>query len=84
MEYCLEHVKPELLSIKRQSLVQCLHKLLLAKCSQLRVTEFINEEIDDTITFIIMFKVILIYYCYYFFASLHLYMYYGNMLVILV
>ena len=34
LKYCLEHVKPELLSIKRQSLVQCLHKLSLAKCSQ--------------------------------------------------
>ena len=34
LKYCLEHVKPEQLSIKKQSLVQCLHKLSLAKCSQ--------------------------------------------------
>ena len=34
-KYCLEHVKPEPLSIKRQSLVQCLHELSLIKGSQL-------------------------------------------------
>ena len=44
LKYCLEHVKPEPLSIKRQSLVQCLHELSLAKCSQLLVNGFINEE----------------------------------------
>ena len=38
--------------LKRQSLVQCLHELSLAKCSQLIVNEFISEEIDDMITFI--------------------------------
>ena len=27
LKYCLEHVKPEPLSIKRQSLIQCLHGL---------------------------------------------------------
>ena len=52
LKYCLEHVKPESLSIKRQSLVQCLHELSLAKCSQLIVNGFISEEIDDVITFI--------------------------------
>ena len=31
----LEHVKPELLSIKRQSPVQCFIELSLAKCTQL-------------------------------------------------
>ena len=31
LKYCLEHVKPESLSIQRQSLVQCLHELSLAK-----------------------------------------------------
>ena len=49
---CLEHVKPEPLSIKRQSLVQCLHELSLVKGSQLIVNGFISEEIDDMITFI--------------------------------
>ena len=52
LKYCLDHVKPEPLSIKRQSLVQCLHELSLAKCSQLIVNGFISEEIDDMITFI--------------------------------
>ena len=52
LKYCSEHVKPEPLSIKRQSLVQCLHELSLAKCSQLIVNGFISEEIDDMITFI--------------------------------
>ena len=52
LKYSLEHVKPEPLSIKRQSLVQCLHELLLVKGSQLIVNGFINEEIDDMITFI--------------------------------
>ena len=40
------------LSIKRQSPVQCLHELSLAKCGQLIVNGFISEEIDDMITFI--------------------------------
>ena len=52
LKYCLEDVKPEPLSIKRQSLVQCLHELSLAKCSQLIVNGFISEEINDMITFI--------------------------------
>ena len=52
LKYCLKHVKPEPLSIKRQSLLQCLHELSLAKCSQLIVNRFISEEIDDMITFI--------------------------------
>ena len=52
LKYCLEHVKPEPLSIKRQSLVQCLHELSLVKGSQLIVNGFISEEIDDMITFI--------------------------------
>ena len=52
LQYCLEHVKPEPLSINRQSLVQCLHELSLAKCSQFIVNGFISEEIDDMITFI--------------------------------
>ena len=52
MKYCLEHVKPEPLSIKRQSLVQYLHELSLSKCSQLIVNRFIGEKIDDMITFI--------------------------------
>ena len=52
LKYSLEHVKPEPLSIKRQSLVQCLHELLLVKGSQLIVNGFISEEIDDMITFI--------------------------------
>ena len=36
LKCCLEHVKPEPLSIKRQSLVQCLHEVSLAtsKCSK--------------------------------------------------
>ena len=45
MIYSLEHLQPEPLSIKR--LVQCLHELSLAKCSQLIVNGFISEEIDD-------------------------------------
>ena len=32
LKYCLEHVKPEALSIERQSLIACLQKLSLAKC----------------------------------------------------
>ena len=52
LKYSLEHVKPEPLSIKRQSLVQCLHELLLVKGSQLIVNGFISKEIDDMITFI--------------------------------
>ena len=52
LKYCLEHVKPEPLSIKRQSLVQCLHELSLAKCNQLIVNEFISKDIDDMTTFI--------------------------------
>ena len=47
LKYCLEHVKPEPLGIKRQSLVQCLHELSLAICSQLIVNGFISEEIND-------------------------------------
>ena len=49
LKYCLEHVP---LSIKKQSLVQCLHELSLAKCRQLIVNGFIGEEIGDIITFI--------------------------------
>ena len=47
-------MKPEPLhvSIKRQSLVQCLHELSMVKGSQLIVNVFISEEIDDMITFI--------------------------------
>ena len=46
-------MKPEPLSIKRQSLVQCLHELSLVKGSQyIIVNGFISEEIDDMITFI--------------------------------
>ena len=52
LKYCLEHVKPEPLCINRQSLVQCLHELSLAKCSQLIVNGFISEEIDDMVSFI--------------------------------
>ena len=52
LKYSLERVKPEPLSIKRQSLVQCLHELLLVKGSQLIVNGFISKEIDDMITFI--------------------------------
>ena len=48
----IKHVKPEPLSIKSQSLVQCLHELSLVKGSQLIVNRFISEEIDDMITFI--------------------------------
>ena len=64
LNYCLEHVKPEPLSIKRQSLAQCLHELSLAKCSQLLDNGFMSEEIDSLI-----FKVILTNDCYYVFAS---------------
>ena len=35
LKYCLEHVKPEALSIKRQSLITCLPELSLAKGRQL-------------------------------------------------
>ena len=52
LKYCLEHVKSEPLSSKGQSLVQWLHELSLAKCSQLIVNGCISEEIDDMITFI--------------------------------
>ena len=62
-------MKPEPLSIERQSLVQCLHELSLVKGSQLIVNGFIGEEIDFH-----MFKVIL-KYCYYLFGSLQMYVY---------
>ena len=39
-------MKPEPLSIKRQSLVQCLHELSLVRDSQLIVNGFISEEIS--------------------------------------
>ena len=52
LKYYLVHVKPEPLSIKRQSLVQCLHELSLTKCSQLIVNGIISEEINDMITLI--------------------------------
>ena len=51
-KFCLEHVKSEPLSFKRQSLVQCLHEQSLAKCSQLIVNGCISDEINDIITFI--------------------------------
>ena len=51
-KYCLEHVKPEPLSVERKLLVHCLHELSLAKCSQLIINRFISDEIDDMITFI--------------------------------
>ena len=47
LKYCLDNVKLEPLSIKRQFL----HELSLAKCSQLVVNGFISEKIDDIITF---------------------------------
>ena len=80
LKYCLQHVKPEPLSIKRQSFGQCLHELLLAKCSQLIVNWFVSEEIDDLITFIFS----KLNYCNYLFSSLLMYMYYGNLLIVLV
>ena len=43
LKYCLKHVKPEPLSIKGQSLVQCLHKLALIKSSKLIVHGLISE-----------------------------------------
>ena len=42
-------MKPEPLSIERQSLTKCLRELSLAK---LRVNGFISEELDDIINFI--------------------------------
>ena len=41
----LEHGKPEPLSIKRQSLIKCLHELSLAKCSQLTVNGYIVRKL---------------------------------------
>ena len=32
LKYCLEHVKPEPLSIEKQSLIKCLQELSIAKC----------------------------------------------------
>ena len=58
MKYFLEHVKPEPLSIKRQSPVQYLHELSLAKCSQLIVNRFISEK-NRRYDYFHMFKVIL-------------------------
>ena len=52
LKYCLEHVKPDPLSIERQSLITCLQELPLAKCRQLIVNGFISEELDDMINFI--------------------------------
>ena len=52
LKYCLEHVKPESLSIERQSLITCLQELSLAKCRQLIVNVFNNEDLDDMINFI--------------------------------
>ena len=48
LKYCLEHAKPEALSIERQLLVTCLQ----VKCRQLNVNGFISEELDDMINFI--------------------------------
>ena len=52
LQYCLEHVKPEPLSIEKQSLIKCLQELSLAKCRQLIVNGFISKELDDMINFI--------------------------------
>ena len=52
LKYCLEHVKPESMSIERQSLIKCLQELSLAECRQLIVYGFISEELDDMINFI--------------------------------
>ena len=52
LQYCLERVKPEPLSIERQSLIKCLQELSLAKCKQLIVNGFISEELNDMINFI--------------------------------
>ena len=68
LKYCLEHVKPEPISIKRQSLVQCLHELSLVKGSQLIVNGFISEEIDDMITFISVIIFLHHYRCIYIYS----------------
>ena len=52
LQYCLEHVKPEPMSIERQSLIKCLQELSLAKCRQLIVNGVISEKFDDMINFI--------------------------------
>ena len=52
LKYCLEHVKPEALSIERQSLITCLQELSLAKCRQLIVNGFNNRDLDDMINFV--------------------------------
>ena len=52
LKYCLEHVKPEALSIERQSLIKCVQELPLTKCRQLIVNGFISEELDDMINFL--------------------------------
>ena len=52
LKYCLEHVKTEALSIERQSLITCLQELSLAKCKQLIVIGFNNEDLDDMINFV--------------------------------
>ena len=52
LKYCLEHVKPEALSIERQSLITCLQELSLAKCRQLIVNGFNNGDLDDMINFV--------------------------------
>ena len=54
LKYCLEHVKPEPLSIERQSLIKCLQELPLVKCRQLIVNRFISKELDDMINFIFL------------------------------
>ena len=52
LKNCLEHVKPEALSIERQSRITCLQELSLAKCWQLIVNGFNSEDLDDMINFI--------------------------------
>ena len=52
LKYCLDHVKPEALSIERQSLITWLQELSLPKCRQLIVNGFNNEDLDDMINFI--------------------------------
>ena len=41
-----------LLLTERQSLITCLQELSLAKCRQLIVNEFNNEDLDDMINFV--------------------------------
>ena len=49
---CKQHVRPVILRIEIQSIVNCLHTLISVKCSQVDLKSFDSTEVDDMIKFI--------------------------------